>query len=268
MKNEGTVKCKAIKNDGTQCTKDALPASEYCGTHKYEELKETFRKSEKKSIGFNIIFTLIAIIIGFHISQQFFIEGVENSRTLSEKSFNDTIKLSESSLNKTFLMTTPVILQVNDTVNETEGRWYINVTNTHPLKETGAIYLYRLEKNPLKPHMSSKKGLKPGESKIYNLSFDFKEESIDFSQEELPYALCGTVPYSKLYFIFEHISITFKITCDNCPSQGIIRRLPEFGAVHFSVVLTNENISKIEVPTYEWVDYNLEDVLRNKTVPS
>jgi len=268
------VQCQALTKRKVRCSKNAIPKSKYCKTHrnynsnqktiyelKHDEIKEIITKSEKKSIVNSIVIAIITMLIGFFIAYIFFLGGVKSSIELSEKSFADSLELTERSLNETFLMTSPVILQANSTVNEAEGRWYINITNTHPNKETGKVYLYKLEINPNKPSMALDHSLKPGESDLFSLTIKSEERNISFSQNLEPFGFSWTLPASKVYYVNEHVSISVKVSCDNCPSQGIILRVPDFNAIPMQMGVTNKGVQSISINTYEWLDYKLEDVI-------
>lgn len=201
-----------------------------------------------------LILSILFFIISTILAHIYFTSSVTKSIELSEESLNDAI-------NATFWLTSPVTLLINDTVDEKEGRWNFNVTNTHPLKGTGTIYLYRLEINPDKPHMANHTGLRPGESRVFSLTFKSKKENVTFSQSKNRYGGCDFVPPSvATYFVNDHVSISAKITCDNCPSQGIIRRLPDFEVVDFTFTLRNNCIINTSIPTYNWTDFKLEDI--------
>ena len=230
---------------------------------KYKSLKQELRHSEKRMLKFSAFITIISIFAGFVFGFIFLLGSVKSSIEISEKSFVDTLKLTEESLNKTFLMTTPVILQVNSTVDENEGRWYINVTNTHPTKETGKVYLYKLELNPDKPSMALDRSLKPGDSEVFSLTIKSKKENITFSQNIEPRGFSWTPPSSEAYYVNEHVSISVRITCDACSSQGVLLRVPDFGSILMEFVMTNKGIQSINMNTYEWLDYKLEDISIN-----
>ncbi len=191
-----------------------------------------------------VFLTILSIAIGFY---------------LTTESTTTSIKLAEESINQTFFMISPVILQANDVVNESEGRWYINITNTHPIKETGKVYLYKLEINPNKPSMALDRSLKPGESDIFSLTIKLEKKNISFNKNLDPFGF--SLPAYKAYYVNEHVSISVKITCDNCPSQGIILRLPDFSAIPMQVGVTNKGVQRISINTFEWLDYKLEDIL-------
>lgn len=145
-----------------------------------------------------------------------------------------TIWLAHHSLEQTYLTTSYVFLEVNDSIDKTKDVWYINITNAHPLKPTGEIYIYRLEKDVLTPHDIFKKGLNPGESYTFGLLINITE---------------------KKYFN-ETSTITAKILCDNCPSQGIIRQIREPHKYSFITTISNEGFSDISYESYSWRDFN------------
>lgn len=227
-----------------------------------EELRSELKKSERKNIIISIIIAIITMLIGFYISYIFFLGGVKSSIELSDKSYADSLKLTETSLNKTFWMTAPVALRAESKINESSGIWEINITNTHPLKESGGIYLYKLEINPNKPSMYLNKSLKPGESEIFSLDFKSKENNITFNQTFGQYFFSSTIPASEIYYINEHTSISVKITCDSCSSQGIMLRVPDFNIVNIEFVMSNNRIQNYYIKSYQWVDYQISDILK------
>ena len=68
------------------------------------------------------------------------------------------------------------------------------------------------------------------------------------------------IPTKELYFITENTSISYKITCDNCYSQGIIRRIPEWQAIEGGFSIGPNNTISGSVPIYSWTTYTLEDL--------
>ncbi len=58
----------------------------------------------------------------------------------------------------------------------------------------------------------------------------------------------------------KHTSISFKITCDNCPSHGVIRRIPDFNSVSFTFGINQNGITGASTPVFEWVDYGLDSI--------
>jgi hypothetical protein len=203
-----------------------------------------------KQFSVGLALTILSIFLAFYLS-------AESTKT--------SIKISEEALNKTFLMAIPVTLEVKGTVNEIEGRWYINITNTHPLKETGKIYIYKLEINPDKPGMQLNRSLKPRESDLLSLTIKSKKENISFLQKIEPFSYSWTLPASEVYYVNEHVSISVRITCDTCSSQGVILRVPDFNEIPINMVMTNRSIQTMNINTYEWLDYNLQDILLNQS---
>jgi len=241
-----------------------------------DKIEESEKRSEsryKRSIGVSILAIVLAFLI-FYIGVNHSIELYEKSTTksikLSEEEFKRSLQLSEESLNITYWLTSPVILKVNHTVKiiNNSGEILINVTNTHPLKDTGAIYIYRLEMNPNRP-FTIEKNLEPNESRLYHLYFKTKEEGIKSTVNFTPYGTKGEIPAGKLYLIQEHVSISYKISCDNCPSQGVIRREPPFSTFFVGFKLTNiggKSVPEYTIDIYEWVDCELKEILRNGSI--
>ncbi len=211
------------------------------------------KKSSNKNFWINIFISFLAIFFGFIVAYYFFLQGVDSS-----------LKLSEESINKTFWLTKPVTLNVTHFYNETAGRLYINVTNLHPLRETGSLYLYRIEISSNKPHMFFEQGLKPGESHLFSLTAKKREAAVDADLGGPLYGRDFTLPAVRTYFANEYASISYKVACDNCPSQGIIRRLPDFSVIDFTITLSIEGVKNVTIPVYEWTDYKLDDVLKGE----
>ena len=243
------TQCKAKKVDGSACSRTASEDGIFCKQH------INYRKKYWKDIfGYwlpvvlSVILFFISTILAYHF---FVISG------------NESVKSAEKSLNYTAWSIAPVILSIVETLDDNESRWNFTVTNSHPLKETGTIYLYRLEINPNKPHMALK-GLKPGESNVFSLTFRKDNVNVTFSQQRNKFGGCSLVPPAvQTYFVNDHISIGVKITCDNCPSQGITRRLPNFETIDFVFAIGNDNCARyISIPRYEWTDYLLEQITK------
>jgi len=222
---------------------------------------ETGRIKEKKNKRGSFKGILITILVTFLISFLFFWLSAQYS-----------LNLSKESMEKTRWLTTPIILELKDRVeqenNSSEWRWYINITNTHPYRNTGTIYLYRLEINPSKPHMIIEEGVAPGESRNFSLVFKTKEEPIEFKLMKNLLGYGATIPV-EAYFVYDHISITARITCDSCSPQGFFRRLPKTGSLPFTTKIVNIKGSIIPTDVYidsfEWVDYELEDIMKSNT---
>ncbi|MBI2129539.1 hypothetical protein HYU07_04835 [Candidatus Woesearchaeota archaeon] len=211
----------------------------------FKKLREAFRKSEKNSYKY----VIGGVIFGVLTSLFFYTLSVQ-----------DSIKNTEKTLNYTTWITSPVTLKVVDWVNESEGRWYINVTNTHPLRSTGTIYLYRFEINPHTPHIINKTGIGPGQTIFYSLAFNVTEKDLFPNRSSLEPLHILTIS-NKAYYVMEHESISFKISCDNCPSQGIIRRFPDFEIVKYRMSFTTLGLTNLTIPSYTWVDYTMKDLI-------
>ena len=190
------------------------------------------------------------LLIGIFVSFMLFYLQIDQSLKSSEKSFNYTL-----------LSAMPVDLDVKHsyTINGSEGWLYINITNTHPFKRTGEVYLYKLEIDPDKPEMLNETGVGPSESKSYKLAFKSNKINISFESEE-PYTV--RIPSSKSQYAAKHASITYKITCDACPPQGIIRRIPSFRSTiyYFDLDVLNGMTNKVSMLIFEWVDYTIKDI--------
>jgi hypothetical protein len=182
--------------------------------------------------------------------------------------------LSAHSTNLTILQSSPVILSAESILYEDSGRWTINITNTHPIRETGTVYLYRLEKNTDKPHMSLDPGLKAGESRLFNLSVEVMEQEVPFDKTKIKFQEGESalhiqgygfhMSYAEMYYTTEKLSLGVKITCDTCPSQGIIQRLPDFGKIPSSFSLSSKGVSNISIPRYEWTEILIEDIIKRE----
>ena len=155
-------------------------------------------------------------------------------------------------------------LNVTHQIDEENGILKITLENTASKKETGTINFYRLEVSDSKPHLQ-KPSLKPGENMTLNLAIEIDEKNYTIYSEKVEYPLLASfkIPEStvhKLYFITEDTSISYKITCDNCYPQGIVRRIPDWGTIEsgFSIG-PNKTISGL-VPIYSWTTYTPEDL--------
>lgn len=229
---------------------------------KYRKYITKRNKEEKIRYWLPLFLSVVFFIISTLLAFLFFSHETRTAIKLSEESINETIRLSEESLNYTFWSTKPVTLKVIHFPDEESGRWYINVTNTHPLRSTGSIYLYQLEKSGYKPQMLIEDELKPGETQNFTLDFKVEKKNVTYIQERTYYGYSLIPPFVKTYYINNHISLTFKITCDNCPPHGVIRRLPNFGSVDFRMIRTKGGITSVSIPVYSWTDYQLDDILK------
>jgi len=142
------------------------------------------------------------------------------------------------------------------------GRLQIYVKNNALFKPTGEINFFRMDINPSIPHMQVD-SLDPGENITFDTDIKIFEKNYTFQREKsLPGALSRYgIPAHKLYFIMEEISLSYRITCDNCHSQGILKRIPELGSVETSFTLnqlTGEMFGVLKI--YNWTTYSLEDL--------
>lgn len=233
---------------------------------KYQHLLSERVPARKKQSSRKVLFTIdrtLAVIGVF-----FGVVGIVSGYFWYNSGVETSIRLSEQSLNDTFWLTSPVNLQVNQSSNDSAGRLEIDVKNIHPTRGTGRIYLYKIEINPDKPEMINVSGLAPGESMHFSLTYVETDANVSFGSQKTPYGGFGaSIPADKMYYITAHNSITYRITCDNCPSQGYMGRLPEFSAIRaqLSVNYSNRSIVAVSMPTYRWVDYQLSDIEINGT---
>lgn len=204
-----------------------------------EKFVDFLKRENKKNLRTTLIFTFLSILFAFFITYFFFLKGVESS--------------------------TPVSLMVTDSYDLKQGRLYINVTNTHPSRPTGTLYLYKLEIDPNKPEMINESGIAPRETIQYSLTIKYHEENVTFKSNKYRYGFDFTPPAVETYYILKHNSVSYKVTCDNCPSQGVIRRIPCFGCIEFNFLVNRSGIIATSIPIFEWVDYKLEDIKLNQS---
>ena len=142
-------------------------------------------------------------------------------------------------------------------VNETNGRLIINVTNRAMFKETGRVFLYKIEANPFKPNMNIS-SIQSGQTRQFELEINVNKQEITIPQTSAEYK----IPFYKLYFVYENeASITYRITCDNCYSEGLLGRVPEGQSVPIQLELKNGTLEGF-INVYSWVEFNLQDVLK------
>lgn len=152
-------------------------------------------------------------------------------------------------------------LNVTHQLDEENGRLKIFITNTATLKETGTINFYRLEVSDWKPHMQLE-SLKPGQNVTFELSVKVSSKNFTIPQgpAEWPVLSNFTLPYFQLYFATEDASISYRITCDNCYSQGIIRRIPNWQEVQPHLTIGPNYTVRGSLPTYAWTIYPQENL--------
>src|SRR3989338_2195629 len=149
-------------------------------------------------------------------------------------------------------------LEVWHELNETTGRLTVWVKNNAIFRETGTINFFRLEVSDSKPHLQTN-SIKPNETQEFELEVNINERNISIQQRNVTFPrIAGfTIPYYKLYFATEKdASITYKISCDNCKSQGVVKRIPSFDEVQgrLSLMVVNDTfIVYGSVPVYKWV---------------
>jgi len=164
----------------------------------------------------------------------------------------------------TFYFSSPINFEIWDNVSEDQERLVIYGRNNDLFRSPGVINLYRLEVSDSKPHiqLQNNRSFKRGiEKMLFNLSINIGEEEIPTQTPECKQ--CVTIPYPNLYFLTEKTSISYKITCDKCTPQGVVRRIPEFQMTPFSLSLDwiYKEFGDIIVPTYSWVEVELEDLI-------
>ena len=164
-----------------------------------------------------------------------------------------------------YYLSSPINLQVWHNVSASGDRLEIYAKNNDWLRSTGTINLYRIEQSDSKPHiqLTGKDVLKLRQEKLLaNLSIVSGEETIKVPHSNTA-GLYGTYgpPASKLYFVTEHTSISYKITCDACPAQGIVRRIPTPGEINLHMDLQHGQPIVWKIPTYAWLDYNLSAIM-------
>ncbi len=156
-------------------------------------------------------------------------------------------------------------LEVWHELNKSKGRLTVWVKNKAIFRETGTVNFYRLEISDSKPHLQIN-SIKPNETTKVELEVNITERNISLQKRNVTYPkLAGfTLPYYKLYFATEKdASISYRINCDNCKSQGIIRRIPEYDIVEgwVSLMIINETfVAQGSIPIYRWVEFSLADV--------
>jgi len=154
-------------------------------------------------------------------------------------------------------------LNVEHQIDEKNGTLNIFIENNAKLKKTGIINFYRLDISEITPY-SQLDSLSPGQNHTftlgintdninYNMSYRLRydEGSIDYIFPQ----------YKLLYSLSEQNSISYKITCDNCFSQGIIKRIPDFQKINGRFVLDSDYIPQNSSLTkYSWVVYSPKDL--------
>jgi len=257
----------------------------------WEHLKKIYRSLKKRSFQeqFIIVATLVILILSmtFILPQEIitatgrintlghyigFIFGIFMSfivKALSQLKRPETLTifgifLTILSIWVAFYLSTPIELNMSHDVSEDGETLYIHIKNTDWFRDSGTVTLYRLEVSDSKPHMqlTGNRTLAPGKEETLTLRIKRSEERIELNQENFGFGMGFSIP-SALFYITEKTSISYKITCDNCPPQGIVRRQPALGQMETLVKIININGSPVvsgALPIYEWVDYDIEDI--------
>jgi len=147
-------------------------------------------------------------------------------------------------------------------INETSEKLTVFIKNDARFKETGVINFYRLEISDSKPHVQFK-SLRPREELNYTFQIKISNISLEDSVSNTSTGVAFSPPFHKLYFV-DNLSITYKITCDNCYSQGAVRRIPQFSTVEIVSGVGRSIDGKLFLhpyaPMYQWVDYKIKDL--------
>lgn len=161
----------------------------------------------------------------------------------------------------------PVNLKVWHKIDEENGKLLIYGKNNDFLRSTGTISIYRIEANPNKPHIQLN-SLKPREERLLTgLNINIEEVNISTDMPGISksgkFINCSASSelIYHLYFITEQTSISYKISCDNCPSQGIIKRIPDFSNAE---LFLSPNLSTRQctwsIPIYSWKNFSVESI--------
>lgn len=194
----------------------------------------------------------LPIFLSLAIAQFYFVAGVQND-----------VQSARQELNSTFWLTAPVVLSINQTYDEGTNILNITYENTHPLKDTGEIQFYRLNIDPFKP-LEVEPSLGPGETS--SIALPVHSACIDTAKSLGLYnsVTVNSDAYAKSYYATNAETTTYKITCDNCASQGFVRRYPKYREVKYATTVRNINGSldmSICTLLFYWEDYSKEDLL-------
>ena len=239
------AKCNANTKQGARCKRNAIKNSRFCNIHQnreeyqktismssLDEIKTLIKKSTRQSIAFSIITLILSFAIGYGVSTYFYLKSI------------------------------PVPLEIRHSIDIKEGRLYINVTNKHPFKNSGEVYLYKLELDPNRPAQFKESGIRPRETINYSLTIKAEEINVSYLSNRQPYGFDFTPPTAEIYYAQSHNAITYKITCDNCPSGGYTRRIPCFECVEFNTIINGSGVKAISIYSYRWLDFNLSDIVK------
>jgi len=154
-------------------------------------------------------------------------------------------------------------LNVTHQIDEENGFLKITIENTASRKETGTINFYRLEVSDSKPHKQFG-SLRQGENRSFwvPINVDEKNYNVSVLESEYPTLTAFEVP-RILYMMTDNTSISYKITCDNCYAQGIVKRIPDWKTIEMGVAIsrTGSNYTASGIlPIYSWTTYTPDDL--------
>lgn len=151
----------------------------------------------------------------------------------------------------------PAVLNVTQTINKETGMISIRFENIAKHKESGIINFYQLETNDFKP-FKQYPSLKPGKSRI-------EEFPITTVLKNLTITRSSTNPQVSIqinkFYLALGTSLSYRISCDNCYSQGIVKRWPDYEEMGkyerdfaFSLRRTEKGfeIINVSLPAYSW----------------
>lgn len=170
-------------------------------------------------------------------------------------------------LNLTLYQTEYPDLNVTHQIDKEKGILKITIENEASRKEIGTINFYRLEVSDSKPHKQFE-SLKPGDNKSVWVPINVYEKDYNVSvlDTEYPAFTAFELPgitQHKLYMMTDNTSISYKITCDNCYAQGVVKRIPNWSIIEtgFAISHTGSNYTASGIlPIYSWVTYTPEDL--------
>jgi len=245
--------CLGVTKNGKSCGRRISPEASYCWQHPDGKRRKQDVHLPRVNwgrivSGLGILLAVIGLLFSLYQIKQ-------------------AVELSEQSLSETFWLTSPVILEVTQHYNDTVV--LVNVTNTHPKKRTGALYLYKLELNPNKPEQIDLEGIGPGETMKYTLRFEHETVPVTTEMENRGWYSTMSIPGAgKAYYVVaHHASISYRVNCDACPSHGFIRRIPASQSVPFILTTGEEDnllrITGAKISVYNWMDFRLKDIASN-----
>jgi hypothetical protein len=160
----------------------------------------------------------------------------------------------------TIVSSSPINLKVWHNISSDQKQLYVYVQNNDWFRGTGDIDLYKLEINPFRPHMrfTGNQTVGPRKMKLLaTLAIKVNQSKEVILSKNLSH---GAIPASLAYYINEGISISYKVTCTNCRTDGYIQRIPDYQTIHFNMVMdSDKNQLRASIPVYVWVQANLED---------